>query len=163
MPWFLHRVGANKLSLDAPIWETSRPVVFTSIITYDLTHTYLKYGGPPPGHVFPAEILTDELNCTIVDYWMLNAWREHPSWIPIRSKPALTTCLADLSLDEVSEKAVLDGVALIPVENFGEDVIMCMNLQIAALGYLKMTHEELLTKETFGGPEFPDTRKGELF
>ena len=143
LPWFMHRVAQNKLKLNRPVGDTPRPVVFTSPITFELTHAHLKWGHSG-FHLFAAEVVTDDLNCTTVDHWMLEAWIANPSWLPYRNSEALEACLPEFEAGSALAKRgeVLEKAALIPVESFGEVVVMSINLQLVALGSLKMLNQE---------------------
>lgn len=148
MPMFLHRVAVNKLDLGIPIFRTPRPIILTSIISHNLTHKFVQWRGEPIGHLLPAEVLDTELNCTTLDKWILKAWYKNPSWIPLRNRDAINECLKSQSYDDLDNLKSPDllRAALIPIESFGEDFYMALNMQIGALGHLKLVHQEAQVK-----------------
>ena len=143
LPWFMHRVALNKLRLDRPVGETPRPVIFTSPITFELTHGHFKWGHSG-FHTFASKVVTDDLNCSTVDHWMLEAWIANPSWLPNRNRDALEACLPEFKASSAINKRerVLEKAALIPIESFGEVVVMSVNLQLVALGRLRLLIQE---------------------
>ena len=151
MPWFLHRGGQNSLQLDEPVWELPRVEILTSPVTDEFTLKHLRWRGRPDGYRLPPEALTDDLDCAVTDYWLLMAWRSHSSWIPRRSKKVLTECLPEVPVTRLEAPDHSSSLAaVVPVESFGEDIVMCLNLQSAMLGYLKKTRQEKLTQQRFG-------------
>jgi len=149
MPLFLHRTSANKLRLDIPVYEVPRPVALTSITTYKLTHGHLHWDGQRSFHTLAAGILVEDLDCENVDDWLLAAWHEHPTWIPLRSRSALDACLRSYNLTvKPYDHSHTEKAAVIPVESFGERVVMAINLQHATLGYLRLKHEDMLVRNS---------------
>lgn len=148
MPIFLHRVAKNKLDLGIPVFRTPRPTKLTSTISHNLTHKFVQWKGESIGHILPAEILNTELNCPMLDIWILKAWYKDPSWIPREYTDTINNCLALHVFEHTDSIQDLEKlrVALIPVESFGTDFYMALNLQMAALSHLKLLHQEAQLK-----------------
>ena len=139
MPWVMHRVAGNKLELREATWKTNLPVVVTTPMTYELTHSSLEWWPVPGYFTLPPTTLTYNLTCRTVDHFMLMAWRQHPRWTPIKYSDQITDCLKQYLYTEIgpSSRPALQQAAIIPVAGYKEELLSSFLAQIHALEYLK--------------------------